>query len=102
MADSRRRKHRAETTPNQTHAKAGLTALASVLTVITVVLVAVGSLFAPSGAAPAAHRWPAQTVTVTKTVTATVTAIKTVWGPTATTTTTKTPVPTSSATKPSS
>jgi hypothetical protein len=86
MVDSRRRnKHRAEPTPNHPHAKAGLTALASVVTVITLVLVAVGSLFAPTGAAPAAWReGPVETVTATKTVTATATVTKTIWGPTAT------------------
>jgi hypothetical protein len=99
MANSRHSKHRSETTPNRIHAKAGLTALASVITVITVVLVAVGSVFAPSGAAPALHHWPTRTVTATKTVTATVTATKTVWGPTATPTS---PAPTASATRPSS
>ena len=102
MADVRRRKHRAEPTPNETHAKAGLTALASVVAVITLVLVAVGSLFAPSGAAPSRwHGGPATTVTATKTVTATATVTKTVWpSATATATATKTVVyPSASSTR---
>ncbi len=108
MADVRRRKHRAEPTPNETHAKAGMTALASVVAVITLVLVAVGSLFAPSGAAPSRwHPRPATTVTATKTVTATATVTKTVWGtpPTATSTATATKTvtsPTASSTRTSS
>ena len=71
MGKSRPRKHRAEAPTRDPHAKAGFTALASVLTVITVVLVAAGSLFTPSGAStPRIHRFPTKTVTATKTATA--------------------------------
>ena len=95
MGKSRPRKHRAEAPTRDPHAKAGLTALASVLTVITVVLVAAGSLFTPSGAStPRIHRFPTKTVTATKTatatatttVTATATATVTLAGPTKTVT----------------
>ncbi len=114
MRSSRRRKHRAETTPDRAHAKAGLTALGSVLAVITVVLVTVGSVFAPSGAATGRiHHYPikiikgVKTVTATATVTATVpgptktvTATRTIWGPSASATvaTTSTATPSATAT----
>ena len=71
MATSRRRKHRADRTPRpahaRAHAKAGLTAVAAAISVITVVLVAAGSLFAPSGApATRVPRFPTKTVTATR------------------------------------
>ncbi len=94
MGTSRRRKHRAERPARGTHARAGFTALASVVTVITVVLVATGSLFAPSGAATARiPRFPLKTparATATATVTATATATVTLPGPTRTVTATAT------------
>jgi hypothetical protein len=65
----------------------------SVVTVITLVLVTVGSVFAPSGAATAKIKgYPVRIHKATKTVTATATATvtKTVSGPTATATVTKT------------
>jgi hypothetical protein len=99
----RNSKHRAEPTANQVHAKSGLTALGAVIAVITVVLVMVGSLFAPSGAETAAQRYP-RTITTTKTVTATatVTATKTVWGPSPTATATRSSTsPTANPTWPS-
>jgi hypothetical protein len=84
-------KHRAESSANRVHAKAGLTALGSVVTVITVVLVTVGSVFAPSGAANGKiHRYPIRIIKGTKTVTATATVTATVPGPTRTVTATRT------------
>jgi hypothetical protein len=80
-------KHRADRSANRVHAKAGLTALGSVIAVITVVLTMVGTTFAASDAQ--GSRQP-QVITTTKTVTATATVTKTVWGPTATATVTKT------------
>jgi hypothetical protein len=104
MRKKERRRHRAQGSAGQAHAKAGLTALASVVTVITLVLVTVGSLFAPSGAATAKiHRYPIKTIRATKTVTATATVTATVPGPTATVTATKTvPGPTATVTMPGS
>jgi hypothetical protein len=89
---ARRRKHRAQAPANRIHAKAGLSAVGAVVTVITLVLVTVGSVFAPSGAATGKIRgYPVKIHRgATKTVTATVTATKTVAGPTATATVTKT------------
>jgi hypothetical protein len=106
MRKKERRRHRAPGSAAHAHAKAGLTALASVVTVITLVLVTVGSLFAPSGAATAKiHRYPIKTVRATRTVTATatVTATRTVPGPTATVTATQTVAgPTATVTMPGS
>ncbi len=97
MTTSRRRKHRAQRIPRRPHAKAGLTAFASVVSVITLVLVAAGSLFAPSGAStariprfPIKTVWVGKTATATATATVTVTATATVPGPTQTVTATAT------------
>jgi hypothetical protein len=110
MYDTRRHKHRAESPAGGSHAKAGFAALVSVVSVITVVLVAAGSLFAPSGASTARIRWhpiiriihATKTVTATATVTvsgptATATVTKTVSGPTATVTAAPTGNPTTTA-----
>jgi len=86
MRKKDRRKHRAQGTASQAHAKAGLTALAAVLTVITVVLVTAGSLFATSGASPSKYRWHHHWTRATRTVTATATATRIVPAPTATAT----------------
>ncbi len=89
----RGRKHRAAAAADRSHAKAGLTAVGAVVTVITVVLVTVGSVFAPSGAATGKIRgYPIKIHQATRTVTATATVTKTVFGPTATATVTKTVV----------
>jgi hypothetical protein len=102
MNKSRTHKHRAESTPRRPEARAGFGALASVVAVVTVILVAVGSLFAPSGATTGKIRmYPIRYIKATKTVTATatVTATRTVPGPTATVTATKTvPGPTATVT----
>ena len=108
MSTTRHRKHRADGTARRAHARAharaGLTALASVATVVTVVLTVAGSVLTPSGAAATRMpRYPTRTVTATTTVTATATttATVTVPGPTATATVTATvPGPTTTVTVP--
>ena len=106
MSMTRRRKHRASGTARRVHAKArakaGLTALASVATVVTVVLTVSGSVLTPSGASGGrVLRHATRTVTATTTVTATATATETVTAPGATTTVTATvPGPTTTVTVP--
>ena len=100
MRKKARCRHRAAGAASGTHARAGLTAMASVIAVITVVLVTAGSLFTSSGAADGFHRhhtWPRPTATVTKTVTATATVTGGASGPTATVTV---PGPTATVTVP--
>jgi hypothetical protein len=76
----------------------------AVVTVITLVLVTVGSVFAPSGAATGKIRgYPVKVHKATRTVTATATVTKTVSGPTATATVTKTVAgPTTTTSSPAS
>jgi hypothetical protein len=104
MPHRARSKHRAV---SATHAKAGLAALATTISVIVVVILAAGTVFAPSGAA--GGRWPhwhntwlptwhpTWHPTATKTATATATATVTAPGPTATVTA---PGPTATVTAP--
>jgi hypothetical protein len=118
MPKSRRRQHRAQSS-HRARASAGITALTTAATVVTIVLIVAGSVLAPSGAATGKSRWhfPRATKTVTATATATVTvtatpgvpaptatvtATQSVPGPTATVTTTVTASPSPSPTSPSS
>ncbi len=84
---ARQHSHRGARSASRAHAKAGVTALASVAAVITIALTLAGSLLTPSGAS--VGRLPKHPVRIV-TVTATATATKTthVPGPTATVTAT--------------